>query len=112
MTVENKKFARILKEIGLFSHWKEERAKYYIGNNMKKENRPFFPKGVYFSSCISISFAWAAAKHSRLWPIISQEPWKCTPIQPTCDNILEHQELLDNLRMCVKNYFKSINNKG
>ncbi len=106
MAVENKKLARILKEIGLYTLWKEERTKYYNSNNLKKKNCPFFPNGNYFSSCISSSFLWATAKHVRLWATIVEEPFKFTLITPTCDNILEHQELLDNLRNYVKNYFQ------
>jgi len=106
MAVENKKLARILKEIGLFTLWKEERTKYYNCNNLKKQNCPFFPNDSYFSSCISSSFLWATAKHVTLWATIGEESWKFTPITPTCDNILERQELLDHLRMYVKNYFQ------
>ena len=105
MEVENKKLARILKEIGLFTLWKEERTKYYICNDLKKQNCPFFPTGEYFSSCISSSFVWVTAKHTRLWATIGEESWKYT-IQPTCDNILERQEVLDHLRNYVKNYFQ------
>ena len=111
MEVENKKLVRILKEIGLYTLWKEERTKHYIDNDLKKEICPFFPNGEYFSRCISSSFVWATAKHTRLWATIGEESWKFT-IKPTCDNILEHQELLDHLRRYVKYYFQSINNKG
>ncbi len=112
MELENKKLVRILKEIGLFTIWKEERTKYYICNDLKKQNCPFFPNGSYFSSCISSSFVWVTAKHTQLWATIGEESWKYTHIKPTCDNILKHEELLSHLRNYVKNYFEIINNKG
>lgn len=94
LTENQKRFVRILKEIGLWNTWRKERMKYISRYNIT--NEPFIPSYVFFSNSIKTSFDFAMTENPRLWISI------CLPLFSN-NRVIKEVWQLEQLKTEVRN---------
>jgi len=99
LSESQRKFKRVLKEIGVWSEWKRERIKSRNKHGFYGAKANSIPTNIFFDSALRTSFLFAKTEMPNMWIELSL----CNHFSN--DVTLKSDTLLKRMKLIVKHYY-------